>query len=107
VVDVIWYDEDKLKLLWKTCMTEMNYLQREVMTTPYIDAVVADMKGEVMKAIDNSDNFKKWGQKYIRNLIFAHRYKTNTNGLDASLEFYCSNPIQKQLYDKIREEFAD
>lgn len=67
----------------------------------YID----DSKGQILKAIANSDTFTKWGKHYIPSFVNAHARQEKTNFKDESMRLLYDTPELKQIVDRLESIF--
>lgn len=79
--------------------------------SPCIDEFLRDAEshelseGQVMKAFERSDWFKRWGQHYLKSLVRAHAAQQCANFRDKSLQMY-GGPLFRELRDAADKLFC-
>lgn len=66
-----------------------------------LKGLLEDLNGQILEAVEQS-NYKKWGEKYLNSLQFAHKLEICNNFKDPGVQFYGSD-----LFKSLQEKFED
>lgn len=66
-----------------------------------LKGLLEDLSGQILEAVEQS-NYKKWGEKYLNSLQFAHKLEICNNFKDPGVQFYGS-----ELFKTLQERFED
>jgi hypothetical protein len=56
------------------------------------EAVLKDLKGQVLEGLESDSAYNKWGDYYYRSLMFAHLYQRRNNFKDFGVQCYGATP---------------
>lgn len=82
----LYFDEAKHAVL--NLIRENTLL--ETVHPEFINAIKTDLNDQVMIALNDIVQYKKWGRHYIRSLMQAHMYQICSNFKDKSVQFYAT-----------------
>ena len=66
-----------------------------------LKGLLEDLNGQILEAVEQT-NYKKWGEKYLNSLQFAHKLEICNNFKDPGVQFYGSD-----LFKTLQEKFED
>jgi hypothetical protein len=66
--------------------------------------VLADLKGQVTEAFSRQDWFRRWGEYYLRSLIFAHQLQKRNNFKDVGVQEYGGKCFEASV-DRVNDIF--
>ena len=69
-------------------MEEKNYSNQ-------INGLIQDFNGQVLEAIETSESYKKWGDKYLPSLASTHQLEECNNFKDFGVQFYGGELFKK------------
>lgn len=77
-----------------------------VASDPFIQALLADLQGQVTEAISRNDWFRRWGRHYLPSLTEAHMMQQCNNFKDPGVQGYGSGSLFNHVRDQLDKIFV-
>lgn len=71
----------------------------------YVEALYLDLTGEIKLAIENSQNYGRWGKHFLPSIRRAHQLQQCNNFKDPGVQFY-GGPLFNSLRDEAEDMFC-
>jgi len=107
-----WPKADMRDIVQRACdqikrwQSKLNGSDESKAATPFIEAVLAELNGQITMAVADHAAFQKWGQHYLPSVVDAHDTQTCNNFKDPAVQFYGSSAAFRSLRDHIDTLFC-
>jgi len=81
-----WGETANMKKHWQNVITDV--LNSPAGQTAEVQALVDDMKGQVLEAVSDQTAYARWGKHYLPSIMFAHNLQFRNNFKDPGVQHY-------------------